>query len=148
VDPLTKLTSLPGETAEEFGVRVQASAAFGKARRKVEDATEKKRRRLAAREQDLSGRRTEKWVAIGSAILSNIGIFRGRKRRITGAGAVLSKNRMENAAEARVAALQEELAELEAERASLDGTSRFEERLVVPARRDVKILRYDLVWVY
>jgi hypothetical protein len=57
---------------------------------------------------------------------------------------------MENAAEARVAALRAEVALLEAPLAALTSVpaDRFEPRTVEPVRSDVSILRFDLVWVY
>ena len=63
---------------------------------------------------------------------------------------MLTKNRMENTAEARVEALRAEVADLEAKVAELGSVDagRFEERPLVPGRGDVKILRYDLLWVY
>jgi hypothetical protein len=57
---------------------------------------------------------------------------------------------MEDTAEARVQALQAEIAELEAElvaHTAVDA-ARFEARPLVPGKGDVKLLRYDLVWVY
>lgn len=148
-DPVTKASSAPGEAKEAFAARLQAAGGSVGAER-LRDQLERKRRDLAAREQELAGRRTEKWAALGSAILSNIGLFTGRKRTISGAGSVLSKNRMENSAEARVEALRTEIGSMEEELGRL--TAVDPERLVaqqlVPARSDVKILRYDLVWVY
>jgi hypothetical protein len=149
VDPVTKALSQPGEDAEAFAARL--SAAGGGARAEtLRDRLEKKKRDLAAREQDFSGRKAEKWASIGTAILSNVGILLGRKRTISGAGSVLSKNRMENTAEAKVEALRAEIAALESELASLGvvDPGRFETREVVPAKGDLTILRYDLLWVY
>ena len=148
-DPVSKTVSAAGETKEAFLARLQA-AGGGAAAERVRDQLERKRRDLAAREQELTGRRTEKWAAVGTAILSNIGLFTGRKRSISGAGSVLSKNRMENNAEARVEALRTEVASLEEESARLAAVdpARLVAQQVVPPRADVKILRYDLVWVY
>jgi hypothetical protein len=148
-DPLTKAASRPGESRDAFLARLAAAGGGGKAE-KLRDQLEKKRRDLAAREQDLSGRKTEKWAAIGGAILSNIGLFGGRKRTISGAGSVLSKNRMENTAEARVEALKAEIAQLEADLASVADVdpARLVETTLVPARGGVKILRYEILWVY
>ena len=64
----------------------------------------------------MAGRKTEKWAAVGSAVLSNV--F-GRSRSLSGASTVLSKNRMENAAEARVAGLKSEIAALEKDLSTL-----------------------------
>jgi hypothetical protein len=102
------------------------------------------------REQDLTGRKSEKWMALGSAVLQNIGLFTGRKRTISGAGTVLTKSRLEDTAEARVEALRAEVAQLEQEaaaHATID-PGRFAEQELVPAKTGVKLLRYDLLWVY
>jgi uncharacterized protein DUF87 len=148
-DPVTKATSAPGEDPAAFAARLQA-AGEGMPAEKLRDRLDKKRRDLATAEQELSGRKTEKWAALGTAILSNIGLLGGRKRTISGAGTVLTKNRMENTAEARVEALRAEVAELEKDLAAQAGVdrSRFEPRVSRPGRSEVDVLRYDLVWVY
>jgi hypothetical protein len=152
LDPVTKAASQPGETREAFGARLAqvGQVGGGAAAEKLRDAIEKKKRDLAVREQDLSGRKNEKWMAIGSAVLQNIALFTGRKRTITGAGTVLSKSRIEGTAEARVAALRTEVAELEQELGAHTDVdpARFTEQVLVPAKTAVKLLRYDLVWVY
>jgi len=149
VDPVTRTTSLPGESREAFAARLQAAGGGAKEAR-LREKLDRKRRDLQAREEDLAGRKTEKWAALGTAILSNVGILAGRKRTISGAGTVLSKNRMENTAEARVEALEAEVAALEAELLGLEtlDPARFEEASVVPARGGVKVLRYGLLWVF
>ncbi|MGE0455953.1 MAG: ATP-binding protein [Vicinamibacteria bacterium] len=149
VDPATKLASQPGEDAAAFVERV-AAAGGGARVAKLADQRDKKRRELAQREQDLSGRKQEKWMALGSAILSNIGLVTGRKRSISGAATVLSKNRMENNAEARVDALRAEIAALEEQIRELSDVdaARFEQKPIVAAKTDVKLLRYDVVWIY
>ncbi|OFV88551.1 MAG: hypothetical protein A2V74_02695 [Acidobacteria bacterium RBG_16_70_10] len=88
-------------------------------------------------------------MALGSAVLQNIGLLTGRRRTIRGAGTVLTKDRLEDSAAARVEALRAEVAELEHQLASLTevDASRFEESGLAPARGGVAILRYDLVWV-
>jgi hypothetical protein len=148
VDPVTKAESQPGEDRAAFAARLGATGG-GAAAERLRDQLEKKQRDLAAREADLSGRKTEKWTAIGTAVLQNIALFTGRKRTISGAGTVLSKNRLENNAEARVEALRAEVADLNQqllETQAID-PARFEEQTLVPARTAVKILRYDLVWI-
>ena len=89
-------------------------------------------------------------MAIGTTILSNIGLFTGRKKTISGAGTVLSKNRMENTMEAKVEGLQAEIADLETQLQQLSEVDpqRFEEVQLVPAKTAVKLLRYEVVWVY
>jgi len=148
-DPVTKAVSQAGEDKAAFAARLKAGGGGGEAA-KIHDRLERKRRELATAEQELAGRKTEKWAALGTAILSNIGLVTGRKRTITGAGSVLTKNRMENTAESRVEALRAEVAELEGELGGPGGVDpeRLQPRAVVPSRSDVKVLRYDLVWVY
>ncbi len=149
LDPVTKETSQPGETRETFAARLGA-AGGGAAAAKLRESLERKRRDLAVREQDLTGRKSEKWLALGSAVLQNIGLFTGRKRTLSGAGTVLTKSRLEDTAEARVGALRAEVAELEQQvtaHAEID-PGRFAEQELVPARTGVKLLRYDLLWVY
>jgi hypothetical protein len=148
-DPLTKATSQLGEDRTAFATRLGQDAAAAPVAR-LRDRLEQKKGELEARQRDLEGRRTEKWVALGSAVLSNIGLFTGRKRTISGAGTVVSKNRMEGTAEARVEALKAEVADLEQELAahSTVDPARLQSSTVVPTRTQVKLLRYGLVWVY
>jgi hypothetical protein len=146
-DPVTKTVSSPGETQEAFATRVGGG---GEAAEKARQRLEKKRSDLAVREQEVAGRKQEKWLAIGSAVLSNIGLLTGRKRSVTGVGSVLSKNRMEGTAEARLEALRAEVAELErqlAEATTVD-PGRFVEEALAPVRGGVGLLRYDIIWVH
>jgi hypothetical protein len=148
-DPVTERLSEPGEEAAAFAARL-LTAAPGAKETRLREKLEKTRRTLAAAEQALTGRRAEKWTAIGTAVLSNLGLFGGRKRTVSGAGSVVSKNRMENAAEARVRDLQVEAAALESELAALTSrpADRFEQRTLAPVKSDLSLLRFDLVWVY
>jgi hypothetical protein len=146
-DPVTRAVSRPGETRESFGTRVGGG---GEAAEKARQRLEKKQMDLAVREQEVAGRKQEKWLAIGSAVLSNIGLFTGRKRSVTGVGSVLSKNRMEGTAEARLEALRSEVAELERQLAEATTTDpdRFVEEALAPVRGGVGLLRYDIIWVH
>jgi uncharacterized protein DUF87 len=148
-DPLTGAVSLPGEGPTAFSARLAQGGDTAAAAR-LRDRLEKKRMELETRKRDLQGRRTEKWVALGTAVLSNVGLFLGRKRTISGASTVLSKNRMEGTAESRVAALEAEIADLERDLAAHSAVdpARLQSTTVVPARTQVKLLRYGLVWVY
>ena len=146
-DPATKSLSRPGETREEFAARVGGG---GDAAEKLRQKIEKKRNDLAVREQEVSGRKREKWLAIGKAVLSNIGLLTGRKRSVSGVGSVLSKDRMEGTAEARLEALRAEVAEFErqlAETAAVD-PGRLVEETLAPVRGGVELIRYDVVWVH
>jgi hypothetical protein len=149
LDPASKAVSRPGETPEAFAARVAQESA-GPRQAKVREKLDKKRRDLAAAEQDLSGRKREKWAAWGNAVLSNIGLITGRKRTISNVPTAMSKQRMEDTAESRVEALRAEVAALEAEAASGAGVDpgRFEQQQVVPARGGLDLLRYDVLWVY
>jgi DNA helicase HerA-like ATPase len=148
-DPVTKVSSAPGEDVEAFAARLTAESGGAPAVR-LREKVARKRRDLDQKREELQGRTQEKWLAVGAAVLRNIGLVTGKKRTISGAETVLSKNRMENNAESRVEALEAELASLEAELASLENVDpgRFERREIVPSRGDVKLLRYDLLWIY
>jgi hypothetical protein len=148
-DPATGAVSLPGESAHAFAGRV-AEAGGGTAAEKLRQRVEKKRNDLAVRERELAGRKQEKWLAVGSALLRNIGLLTGRKRSVSGVESVLSKNRMEGTAEARLEALRAETAELErqlAEAVDVDPARLVEESLA-PVRGGVELIRYEIVWVY
>jgi len=148
-DPLTGESSRPGEAREAFLARL-AAAGGGEPARALAARLEKKKQDLAIREQEVAGRRQEKWVAVGSAVLKNIGLLLGKKRSITGVSSVLTKNRMEDTAEARLSALQAEVAALEEQlqaAASVD-PARLETVAIEPVRGGVTLLREELVWVY
>jgi hypothetical protein len=146
-DPVTKSLSTPGEAREAFAARLGGG---GDAAERLRQKLEKKRADLTVREQDVAGRKQEKWLAIGSAVLRNIGLLTGRKRSVSGVGSVLSKNRMEDTAEARLEALRAEVGELERQLAevSVVDPSRLVEESLAPVRGGVDLIRYDLIWVY
>jgi hypothetical protein len=148
-DPVTRAVSVPGEDRDAFVARLVAGGGSTQAA-KLRDRLEKKKLDLEAHQRDLEGRRTEKWVALGSAVLSNVGLLTGRKRTLSGAGTVVSKNRMENTAEARVEALKTEIALIEQELSAHTAVdaARLQSSTVVPTRTQVKLLRYGIVWVY
>jgi hypothetical protein len=148
-DPVTGETSRPGEAREAFAARLAAESGGDKARG-LALKLEKKKSDLAVREQEVAGRRQEKWLAVGSAVLKNIGLLMGRKRSVTGVSSVLTKNRMEDTAEARLEALRSEVAALEEQqRAAVEiDPARFEETAAAPVRGGVALLRQELVWVY
>jgi hypothetical protein len=149
-DPATQAMSRAGESREAFAARV-GQAPTGPREVTLREKLEKKRRDLAAAEQDLAGRKREKWVAWGSAIISNIGLITGRKRTISNVPTAMGKQRMEDTAESRVEALKAEVAALEADLTSAApvAADRFEERMIVPAiQGGVDLLRYDVLWVY
>jgi hypothetical protein len=148
-DPVTKELSRPGESRDDFAARLGALGG-GPAAEKLRQKLDRKRGDLARAEQEVAGRKQEKWVAFGSAVLQNIGLLTGRKRTVSGVGSVLSKNRMEGTAEARLEALRAEVAELERQQAELAEVdpARLVEETVAPVRGGVELLRYELVWVY
>ena len=148
-DPVTNSASLPGETRQAFAARVAAGGAGGSAET-LRQKLDKKRAELAMREQEVTGRKQEKWLALGTAVLKNIGLFTGRKRTVSGVSSVLTKNRMEGTAEARLEALRADVAELERQLAAVSEVDpgRLTEETLAPARGGVDLLRYDLVWVY
>ena len=143
-DPVTKSLSTPGESAEEFAKRIAAASAPGA----LAERLEKKRRDLAAAEAQEKGREVEKYTAIATAAADVLGGLLGRRKSLrTGkVGSVLTKNRMEGAAEAKVEALRAEVAELEAKLASPE-PSRFESVTVVPQKAQVDLLSIGVAWV-
>ena len=148
-DPATKLVSQPGESVDSFALRVQNAPALASRRRQIETKLASKRSSLISRQQEVKARGMEKWASLGTSILSNISIFTGRKRSVTGIGGVLSKQRMESTARSRIEALQAEVARLEDDLDALSTVDPlgFESRHVKPARTDVSVIRYDIVWV-
>ncbi len=149
-DPQTKTWGHPGEDEYAFALRIRAVQAPSAKRQALEARLTKKRSELQIRSQEASGRKLEKWASLGTSILSNISIFSGRKRRVTGVGTVLTKSRMEGTAERRKDVLESEIADIErqlSEMAEVD-PSRFERKIVKPTKTDISIIRFDLVWVY
>lgn len=149
-DPVTRQFARQGESAVEFALRLGTLAGASSKREALQAKIDKLQADKAAKKQEISGRKMEKWASIGTSILSNIGLFTGRRRTVTGIGSVLSKNRMENAAEAKVETIDMQIARLQGELQELQAVdpTRFEERTVKPAKTDVSLIRYDLVWVY
>jgi hypothetical protein len=152
-DPVTERHAEPDEDPEKFAARL-LSTGPGPDEARLRERLERKKRDLQAAEQELSGRKKQKWFSVGTAILGGIlsggrGLARTR-RGISGMGTVLNQDRMEDAAESRVEQLRAEVEELDRQVTALmvvDST-RFEKRTLTPARKDVDVLRYDLLWVY
>jgi hypothetical protein len=145
-DPVTGSLSSPGESAEEFAKR---SAAGAEPPAALKEKLEKKKRDLAAAEAAEQGRSMET-LATGAAAAWDVvgGMFFGRKRtlRVGKVGSVLTKKRLEGAAEARVEALKAEVAELESKLAPPDAT-RFEKVEVVPNAANVDVLSIGVAWI-
>ncbi len=162
LDTVTKMQSLPGESAEEFEQRLEASVSSAEADR-LKERLLRKQRDLNKATEDLEGRGQEKKAAIlkgaievGAALFGSL--FGGRRsgaastirKGASAMGGVTSKNRMEDNAESRVEALKQEISEIEStieESGDVD-PSRFEEKTVAPTKTATKLLRYDIVWVY
>jgi hypothetical protein len=148
-DAKTREWALPGEDAFAFAERLRARGGSSAKRRALEERIAKKRAEISIKEQEVSGRRMEKWASVGTAILG--GLFGTRRSRSTrGIGTVLSKNRMESTAAQRKAKLETELSQLEAqlqEHEEID-PGRFERRILKPAKADVSLIRYDIAWLY
>jgi DNA helicase HerA-like ATPase len=155
-DPVSDELSRPGETREAFAARLRVAGGGGTAAL-LRQKLEKTRGELQVREQEASGRKQQKWVAVGAAVVkTGLQVLLGGRRRVVTQGtvssveSVFSKNRMENTAEARLAALQAQVADLEqklAETSEID-PSRLTQETLLPMRGGVKLLRYDVVWVY
>jgi hypothetical protein len=147
-DPVTGERARPGETREEFARRLTA-AGGGEPASRLRSKLEKKKAALTVRQEEAEGRRQEKWLAIGEAVLRMTGLL-GRRRSTAGVGTVLTKDRLEDKAEARLEAARAEVAELERQLADIIDVDpeRLEEETLSPRRGGVKVLRFDLVWVY
>ena len=109
----TRTLSNPGESVEAFARRVQDTPALREDRRALERKLADKRGELSQRQQEAKSRGFEKWASLGTSLLSNIGLFTGRKRTVTGVSGVLSKQRMENTARSRIERIEDDVAELE-----------------------------------
>jgi hypothetical protein len=147
-DPVTGERSQPGETREAFARRL-TEAGGGKAAEKVRAKLDKKKAALTVREEEVEGRRQEKWLAIGQAVLRVTGLL-GRRRSTSGVSSVVTKDGLEDKAEARLGAARAEVADLERQLAVIIDVDpeRLEEETLTPRRGGVKVLRCDLVWVY
>jgi hypothetical protein len=147
-DPVTGERSDPRETRAAFVERLRGEGG-GKLAKKLRDRLEKKRAMLAEREEEVEGRRQEKWFAIGKAVLKMTGLV-GRRRSASGVDSVLTKDRLEDKAEARRDAARAEVADLERQLRDVVeiNPERLQEETLSPARSGVKVLRRDLVWVH
>lgn len=145
-DPVTGLLSNPGEDEHAFGARVGEKA---KPTMALSERIEKKRRDLAAAEQAEKARSMETMATMAGAAMDVLGgLFGGRKKtlRVGKVGSVLSKRRMEGAAETKIETLKAELAELEAKAAAPD-PARFERVHVLPTSSAIDILGVGVAWV-
>ncbi len=143
-DPVTKGLSAPGETPEAFAARVAGSVAPAALREKLE----KKKRDLAAAMAQEQGRTVEKYTAMATAAADILGGLLGKRKslKVGKVGSVLTKNRMEGTAEAKVETLKAEIEELEAKVAPPDA-SRFESVSVLPQKSHVDVLSIGVAWV-
>ena len=162
LDSVTKMQSLPGESAEDFEKRLEASVSNAEAER-LRERLQRKQRDLQKATEDLEGRAQEKKAAmlkgaieVGASLFGSL--FGGRRSTAASAirkgasavGGVTSKNRMEDNAESRVEVLKHEIAEIETatdDAGDVDPT-RFEQKTVSPTRTATRLLRYEIVWVY
>ncbi len=146
-DPVVRQSSHPGEDAGAFVARIAAMPAVQSRRRDLETRLAKKRAEIEAKRQQMANRRLGKWADLGTSILS--GILGGRRRRPR-LGSILGRPRSEQGDLVRIEGLEAEVAQLEAEVAEVSRVdpSRFEWREVKPAKGDVALLRYEIVWVY
>ncbi len=145
----SKLVSKPGESKEEFVVRATGLAASFPKTNELLAKLEKKRRDLTLAQEQLSGRKAEKWASVGTTVLGNVGLIFGKKRTISGVGGVLSKNRMEDAAEGRVEALAAEVKGLFLELQDLKSVDEDElqEEEVAAQAKDVAIFRVAIAYL-
>ena len=144
-DPLSGLLSNPGEGEDDFAARVGEKAKPSAA---LVERIEKKRRDLATAEQAEKARSMETMASMAGAAMDVLGgLFSKRKSLKVGkVGSVLSKRRMEGAAETKIETLKAELEELEAKVAAPD-PARFEKVEIIPTKTGVDILGVGVAWV-
>jgi hypothetical protein len=144
-DPLSGLLSNPGEDEETFAARVGEKAKPSAA---LVERIEKKKRDLAAAEQTEKSRSMETMATMAGAAFDVLGGLFGKRKslKVGKVGSVLSKRRMEGAAETKIETLKAELAELEAKVAAPD-PARFEKVDVVPTKTGVDVLGVGVAWV-
>lgn len=151
-DPVTKRFSNLGEDENAFAARLTATPGVSAKRTALETKIAKLQRDIATKEQEVKGRKWEKWLSVFTVVFRNLASLSGGKGKVstTGMGGVLTKNRMENTAEQRKASLEAQLQEAQQQLAevSTPDPSRFERRVIKPAKTDVSLIRYDVVWVY
>ena len=162
LDSVTNMQSQPGESADAFEKRLEASVSNDEAER-LRERLLRKQRDLQKATEDLEGRAQEKKAAIlkgaievGASLFGSL--FGGRRstaastirKGASAMGGVTSKNRMEDNAGSRVEALQQEISQIESaiEDAGDVDPKRFEAKTVAPTKTATKLLRYDIVWVY
>ena len=145
-DPQTKLISGPTETPESFAARVVEKQGVSKDRQKLVRDLEKKRTDYAQAEKELSSRKAEKWLTVGSGVL---GLFSGRRSSLSGVGRALASNRAQGGTEAKLEDLALEIQQLEKSLAGQEEVDprRFTEQVAVPRSSDVQVLRLSLAWI-
>lgn len=146
VDPVTKLVSQPTESKEAFIARVLEKRGLSKQAQTLANRLEKKRADLAQAEKQVSTRKAQKWLSVGSGMMS---LFGGRGTALGGVGRALSSNRSQDTAEARVEALGIEIQQLQQQLADLrelDETT-LEAQRVLPRPGDLKILRLCYAYI-
>ena len=144
-DPLSGILSNPDEGEDDFAARVGEKAKPSAA---LVERIEKKRRDLAAAEQAEKARSMETIASMAGAAFDVLGGLFAKKKsfKVGKVGGVLSKRRMEGAAETKIETLKAELEELESKVAAPD-PARFEKVEVIPTKTGVDILGVGVAWV-
>ena len=169
--PALDAYSQPGESEREFRMRLQqvarekrdaevdeVNARYEKRLDTLQDRLRSAEAALAAKEADVSARKTETLVTVGESV---VGMFLGR-RSTRVASRAMSKHRQTTQAkikleeaEAKVEDLQEDVKELEVELREQaeavrdrweDALVDFEETAIKPRRTDVQISLFGLAW--
>lgn len=142
-DPVTGSLSSPGETPQQFAARLTTTVAPPA----VRDALARKQRELADAESAEKSRSIETYAGMAGAALDVLGGLLGKRKslRTSKVSSVLTKKRMESTAQARVDALREEVATLQAKVAPAD-PERFVSVLVVPLKAHVDLLSIGIAW--
>ncbi len=144
-DKITGKLSNPGEDADTFSARIASTATASPV---LMERLEKKRRELQKAVEDEKGRQMETMTTIGSAVLDLASGFFAKKKslKVGKVGSVLSKRRMETAAEQKIEILKAEVEELESKVGAPD-PGRFERVEIIPAKTNIDFLGFGAVWL-
>ena len=134
------------EPKEAFLARVMEKQGLSKAARTLTQKLERKRLDAAQIEKELSVRKAEKWMSVGSGVM---GLFAGRRSSVTSVTRVLSSHRQQGGAESKLEDLRLEIAQLTQQVAQLDDVDerRLQEQLCLPRAGDVTILKLALAFI-
>ncbi len=146
LDAETKMISLPTEGKDAFIARVIAQKGGSKAAAQLTNKLEKKRADLAQAQSEVTSKKAQKWLTVGSSVL---GLLTGTSRSLSGVGRAMSSHGRQATAEDKVEDLTLEISQLEATLAGLQEVddARLSELTCLPKSGDVSVMRLTLVYI-